>query len=237
MTSAVYVSGAMLRPPHGTNGHVGVLVADEPTTWRCRYCHAVVIGAVGWRALVAAGWCPDRLAALPLASAPAAEAPRRPPHASAAPLTIPERVAAVVRSVVPIWAAASTDVTAASSQGGGMADGYQWHALGPKVEISGRGWSRTWLRRTVRVVVERVCTDPDIASLLDEWRAMSAEVGALMRYAPQLGRSVATDPKRVRALERALDDVRRRAEALYGARAAAELLGVSAQLSLFEAAS
>ena len=74
MTSAVYVSGAMLRPPHGTNGHVGVLVADEPTTWRCRYCHAVVIGAVGWRALVAAGWCPDRLAALPLASAPAAEA-------------------------------------------------------------------------------------------------------------------------------------------------------------------
>ena len=118
-----------------------------------------------------------------------------------------------------------------------MADGYQWHALGPKVEISGRGWSRTWLRRTVCVVVERVCTDPDIASLLDEWRAMSAEVGALMRYAPQLGRSVATDPKRVRALERALDDVRRRAEALYGARAAAELLGVSAQLSLFEAAS
>lgn len=73
MTSAVYVSGAMLRPPHGTNGHVGVLVADEPTTWRCRNCQEVVVGDDAWRALVAAGWCTGRLAAL---AAP--EPPSRP---------------------------------------------------------------------------------------------------------------------------------------------------------------
>lgn len=68
-----YASGLLLNPPHGTNGHEGVLVDAERVVWRCRNCQEVVVGDDAWRALVAAGWCTGRLVAL---AAP--ESPSRP---------------------------------------------------------------------------------------------------------------------------------------------------------------
>jgi hypothetical protein len=152
-------------------------------------------------------------------------------------LTILDITAHVVRSVVPVWAAASDDIAASSTQGGGMSPGWEWEALGPKVTASGRGWSRTWPRGAVCAVVRRVRTDSDVSAQLDRWRALRTEHAALLCYDAPRGNHVATDPARAAVLDREMRALRSAVEDAYARRAAAELLGVSAQLSLFEAAS
>jgi len=149
--------------------------------------------------------------------------------------TIHDVVAMMVRSVCPVWA--TTGDASRSGECGGVGPGYRYEAFGAKVTTSGSGWSRSWSRHRVAAVVADVCGDPDVAPLLEHWRALTAEAATLQRYVPSRGRHVSTHPDRTAVLDRERQALRTHLEHTYSTRAAAVLLGVTAQLSLFEAAS
>lgn len=241
MSPHVYVSGAMLTPAHGTNGHSGALLALDPTVWRCNRCYTVAVGNDAWRALVTGGWCTGALAALPAALSDV-------DGLDDEDLVEVEHwddvtaVAHAVSRVFDIGAAASTDPIARSAQCGGMSYGWRYDACtarGP-LTVQSDGWSRSWPRKRVAAAVAAACTDPDIAAGLDRWRALSLELSRLA------DRHSWKDPARAAEIERERHELRRDIEDRYGTAAALDLLDVApavpaapaaGQLSLFGAAS
>lgn len=242
---SVYTSGLLLRPPHGTNGHAGALLALDPSVWRCQHCYTVVVATDAFRAFVAAGWCTGRLAALPPAPADAVDLDDLfvPLDDLEDELAVPDVVVAVahaVRSVFDVSAVASADPIARSAICGGRMIGWSYDACsarGPLTVTGDDGWTHAWPRKRVAAAVARACADPDIADALDRWRALSLE---LSRLADKWSWK---DPERAREIEHERTALRRDVEARYSAAAALDLLGgttiaaPAGQLSLFEAAS
>lgn len=239
---SVYRSGALLTPPHGTNGHVGHLIDIDPITWRCTRCHAVTVGDAAWRAMTAAGWCTGALAALPAPQIDRDDRDDLDDLDDDEPVTVDgftdvDAVAHAVRSVFDITAAAHTDPIARSNQCGGHMIGWRYDACSARgpLTIQGDGWTRSWPRKRVAAAVAAACTDPATAAGLDRWRALSRELSLLA------DRWSWKDPVSAADIETERRQLRRDLEERYSIAAAIDLLGlptttpVDVQLSLFEA--